>query len=59
MIRTPKVPFLESSASAPVMASTVAAVVLGLLLPLSPLGRVMTALPQQDAVSLADVEKCG
>jgi len=52
MIRTPKVPFLESSASAPVMASTVAAVVLGLLLPLSPLGRVMDMAPVPPAYYL-------
>ena len=45
MIRTPKVPFLESRASAPVTASTAAAMALGLLLPLTPLGRVMDMVP--------------
>ena len=52
MIRTPKVPFLESRASAPVTASTAAAMALGLLLPLTPLGRVMDMVPVPPAYYL-------
>ena len=52
MIRTPKVPFLESRASAPVMVSTAAAMALGLLLPLTPLGRVMDMVPVPPAYYL-------
>ena len=52
MIRTPKVPFLESRASAPVTASTAAAMALGLLLPLTQLGRVMDMVPVPPAYYL-------
>lgn len=52
MIRTPKTPFVESRAAAPVMISTAAAVALGLVLPLTPLGAVMDMLPVPPAYYL-------
>jgi Mg2+-importing ATPase len=47
MIRTRKIPFLQSSASAPVLALTVAAILVGMLLPFTGLGAKfgMVALP--------------
>lgn len=47
MIRTPKIPFIESRASLPVLLSTSAAILIGTLMPFTPFGIIMgmTALP--------------